>query len=248
LGKRSESSARRLLASHLGEVAADALEEIIDDAEGRPYELTGEAMGRRRLANLAWGYRTVAAPEELAPRLLSRLVDANNMTDAFASLCMLTSLDTELFAGIRGEGISYFLERWSHEPLVVDKWFRAQAASNADGALDHILALAGHPAFERKNPNRFRSLLGVFGVGNQRHFNASDGRGYEFVAAEVLALDGINPQTAARVVAAFNGVGRLDPHLRGLVREQLHRILRHEGLSRDVYEIVSRTWKSAFES
>ncbi len=239
--------AERFIAARLGELGAEALEEIIAEGEAQTYELTGASMGRRRLANLAWSFRAAAAPTQVGPRLLARLSSADNMTDAYASLCMLCSLDTERFEALRADGLDQFYERWNHEPLVVDKWFRAQAASDAEGALDKILALAEHPAFERKNPNRFRSLVGVFGVGNQRHFNAVDGRGYEFVASEVLALDRLNPQTAARVVAAFNGVGRLDPHLRGMVREQLDRILAHGGLSRDVFEIVSRTWNSAFE-
>ncbi len=239
--------AQRFMARRLGGVGEDALEEIIAAGEARCYELTGPAIGHRRLVNLAWSLRNLAAPEQVGPRLLERLLSADNMTDAYASLCMLTSLESERLATLRADGLAHFYDRWSNEPLVVDKWFRAQAASSADGALDKILALAEHPAFERKNPNRFRSLVGVFGVGNQRHFNAADGRGYEFVASEVLALDGLNPQTAARVVAAFNGVGRLDPHLVGLVRDQLDRILTHGGLSRDVFEIVSRTWNSAFE-
>ncbi|MGB1698959.1 MAG: DUF3458 domain-containing protein, partial [Nannocystaceae bacterium] len=239
--------ARRLLARRLGALHQAALEALIDGAEGQAYVLSGAAMGQRRLTNLAWAFLTAAAPESMAPRVFARLSSADNMTDAYASLCMLTALDVRDFADVRTRGLALFFERWHQEPLVMDKWFRAQASSSADGALDEILALAEHPAFERKNPNRFRSLVGVFGVGNQRHFNAADGRGYEFVASQVLGLDALNPQTAARVVAAFNGVGKLDPHLRGLAREQLDRILTHDGLSRDVYEIVSRTWNSAFE-
>ena len=236
----------RLVMARTPSAAGDALSRLIHAMDGVKYRLDREDAGRRRLANLAWHLRAVARPAETLPALCDRLERADNMTDASATLAMLAAVDDGVDDDRRAAALSGFYERWQGDPLVVDKWFRAQATSGGDGALDRVISLAAHPAFQRKNPNRFRALVGAFGLANQRHFNALDGRGYAFVADEVLALDGLNPQTAARVVAAFNGVGRLDVERRGLVKAQLERILGREGLSRDVYEIVSRTFESAF--
>ena len=238
--------ARLAMARALANAAEDTLSGLVRALEGVKYRLDREDAGRRRLANLAWHLRATARPAETLPELCARLESADNMTDASATLTILAAMDDGVDDDRRAAALAGFYRRWEGDPLVVDKWFRAQAMSGGDGALDRVVSLASHPAFQRKNPNRFRALVGAFGLANQRHFNARDGRGYAFVADEVLALDALNPQTAARVVAAFNGVGRLDAERRALVKAQLERILGREGLSRDVYEIASRTFESAF--
>ena len=70
------------------------------------------------------------------------------------------------------------------------------------------------------NPNRVRSLITMFAVGNQTQFNRPDGAGYEFIADTVLALDPANPQVAARMLyrvqeLAHAGAGSARPRRGG---------------------------------
>ena len=63
--------------------------------------------------------------------------------------------------------------------------------------------LLAHPAFNLKNPNRARSLIFSFCAANPAQFHAADGSGYAFWAEQVLALDAINPQVAARLARSL---------------------------------------------
>jgi aminopeptidase N len=102
-------------------------------------------------------------------------------------------------------------------------------------------ALMAHEAFDLRNPNKVRALIGTFAMRNPAVFHAEDGSGYAFVADQVLALDAINPQIASRMVRALMNWKRLEPDRSGLNRAALQRIADHDGLSGGVYEIVSKS-------
>ncbi|MCP5042434.1 MAG: aminopeptidase N, partial [bacterium] len=119
--------------------------------------------------------------------------------------------------------------------------FSVQAASRREDALDRVLSLSVHPDFSLKNPNRMRSLVGVFCSANQVGFHEAQGRGYRFLADTVLELNGLNPQIAARMVSQFNQWRRFDAGRRERMREELERIAADASLSKDVFEIVSRS-------
>ena len=89
-------------------------------------------------------------------------------------------------------------------------------------------------------PNRVRSVVGVFAHGNSLHFHDKSGRGYRLLADQVIALDQLNPQVAARMVGAFNQWRRYDEIRRSLMQNELKRIAATDNLSKDVFEIVSR--------
>ena len=86
-----------------------------------------------------------------------------------------------------------------------------------------------------------RSLIGRFSAGNIAHFHAADGSGYEFLADQVLALDSMNPQIAARLIQSMSRWRRYDGKRQALMKKQLERILAKKDLSKDVYEITSRS-------
>ena len=102
------------------------------------------------------------------------------------------------------------------------------------------MALLTHPDFTLTNPNRFRSLVGAFSV-NQRAFHRADGAGYELLASQIAALDPINPQTAAKMVPALGRWRRFDAARQAKMRAALERILATPGLSKDVFEQVSKS-------
>ncbi|MGA9575669.1 MAG: aminopeptidase N C-terminal domain-containing protein, partial [Lysobacterales bacterium] len=102
-----------------------------------------------------------------------------------------------------------------------------------------VKELIQHPAFSIQNPNKVRSLLGVFSMLNPTGFHVADGSGYTFHADRVIELDKLNPQMAARMASAFNRWKRYDEGRKALMKVQLQRIAAVEGLSGDVSEIVN---------
>ncbi|HZH56547.1 MAG TPA: aminopeptidase N C-terminal domain-containing protein, partial [Burkholderiaceae bacterium] len=102
-----------------------------------------------------------------------------------------------------------------------------------------VQALMLHPAFSLRNPNRARSVIFQFCMNNPG--NAHSAAGYAFWADQVLALDALNPEIAARLARAFDNWARYTPALREPAREALQRIVQHPTLSRNVAEIVNKS-------
>jgi len=160
-----------------------------------------------------------------------------NMTDVLAALETISHTDHPE----RTVCLEHFYAKWQDDTLVLDKWFTLQAASHHRHALEHVQALVKHGDFIYTNPNRVRSVLGVFGRMNLLGFHRNDGLGYEFLAEQVIKLDEINPQVAARIVAPFTHWQRYDEGRKIKMKAELNKILQHSGISKDVYEIVSKT-------
>ncbi|MEW6074399.1 MAG: aminopeptidase N [Planctomycetota bacterium] len=205
-------------------------------ASTKPYANDKASIDRRRLHNCVLAYLATLDEDATTALVWRQFEAADNMTEAEAALSILADLDRPE----RTAALDAFYARWKRDPLVVDKWFTVQALSTHPAAVDHVLALARHPDFTWKNPNRVRSLVGAFGASNQVRFHSADGRGYVFVADAVLELDPLNPQVASRMVSAFNPWRRFDAGRQARMRAQLERIAARPGLSRDVGEIVAR--------
>jgi len=161
---------------------------------------------------------------------------ADNMTDRQGALAILVNLD----APERAQAIGTFYDRYHEDSLVIDKWFGLQAAAQRRDTLAAVEALSHHPDFSMTNPNRLRSLVGSFSM-NQWAFHDAIGAGYRFLADMTLAADKINPQTAARMVPALGRWRRFEPKRAALMRAELERILAEPGLSKDVFEQVSKS-------
>jgi aminopeptidase N len=115
-----------------------------------------------------------------------------------------------------------------------------QARDPDEGALGRVMGLTAHPAFEAKNPNRLRALVSTFANFNPARFHDPSGAGYRFLADQILAVDGFNPMTAARLVDPLGGWRRYTPELGALMKAELQRILAAPSLSKNVFELVSR--------
>jgi aminopeptidase N len=138
------------------------------------------------------------------------------------------------------EALTDFYARWRDEPLVIDKWFAIQARSPAPDVLGRVLGLTVHPAFDPKNPNRLRALVSSFASANPSRFHDPSGDGYRFLADQILATDGFNPMTAARLLEPLGAWRRYTPALGQLMRAQLKRIADTAGLSKNVLEMATR--------
>ncbi len=199
-------------------------------------DLSPRAKGIRRLRTIALGLLTAADEPKAAALAKAQFDDADNMTDRQGALGVLVS--TEMPE--RQEALDAFYARFKDDPLVIDKWFALQAASQRPDTLDQVIKLAGHPDFTMTNPNRLRALVGMFG-GNHWVFHRADGRGYAFLADMIIAADRINPQIAARLVPAFGRWRRFEPKRGAMMKAALERIVATPGLSKDVYEQASKS-------
>jgi aminopeptidase N len=159
-----------------------------------------------------------------------------NMTDVIAVLANIANNDCPE----RERALASFYETWKNDPLVMDKWLAIQATSRLPGTLDTVKTLTKHPVFTIKNPNKVRALIGAF-ASNAVRFHDLSGGGYAFIADHVLAIDPMNPQIAARLVSAFTIWKRYDEKRQALMKKELERILVAPKLSKDVYEVVSKS-------
>jgi aminopeptidase N len=132
-----------------------------------------------------------------------------------------------------------FYTRFEGNADVIDKWFTVQALSTRADTLDQVQALLRHKDFTLSNPNRLRSLVGAFAA-NQRRFHAADGAGYRLLADQLLAVDRINPQSAARLAVPLGRWKRFDAARGRLMQAELQRIAGTAGASKDVLEMATR--------
>jgi len=192
--------------------------------------------GKRALKNLALAYLLIAPGKDELALAQQQFDSAGNMTDRAAALVALIHSGDEAAAQA---ALADFYRDFSGEALVVDKWFAMQAAApHTDVAA--VRQLMTHPAFTLKNPNRARSLLFTFANGNPSQFHAQDGSGYAFWAEQVIALDALNPQVAARLARSMDRWRRYAPALQEHMRRALERVAAKKNLSNDVMEVVSK--------
>jgi aminopeptidase N len=225
---------RTRMAIHLG----DLLRRLHGGLQsGEAFSPDAENAGRRALRNASLELLAADPHAQNLERAIGHFEAAANMTDAMGGLSALMMIGGEAFDKALGE----FYERWKDEPLVLDKWFAVQARSPSDEVLGRVLGLTAHPAFDPKNPNRLRALVQTFAGANPARFHDPSGAGYRFLADQILAVDSFNPMTAARLVEPLGGWRRYTPQLGALMREQLQRIVDTPGLSKNVFELASRS-------
>ena len=200
-----------------------------------PYSPDAAAIGRRALRNLALGYLMELETTDLVALCYEQYGQSDNMTESMAALGFLANSN----AMQRTIALDSFYGKWKHEPLVVDKWLAVQATSRLPGTLARVRELLGHEAFDIKVPNKVYSLIRGFSANHVR-FHGADGGGYAVLSDQVLALDKLNPQVAARMARGFDRWRKFDARRQAHARRHLERIRAADGLSRDVAEIVTR--------
>ena len=206
-----------------------------------PYRAEAAAMARRKLRHRALWYalreldRRDPVPAE---RMLGETLDnADNLTDrlaAFTGLLGLRSLSTDA----KDKRVAQFYERWASEALVVNAWFAAQARCPLPGGIDRVAALERHAAFDKKNPDKVRSVFGAF-TRNVRNFHAEGGAGYRWLAERVRLLDPLNPQVASVLAKRLTEWPRFDAARARALRDAL-RFIGERDISKDVREVVDK--------
>ena len=231
-----------------GELAADWQWAWQQHQAGGAYQPDAAGSGRRALAALALHMLCLharATGDAVWPgKAYQRAKDATNMTDRLAGLNALIAAAHPLAQA----ALARFYDLFADQPLVLDKWFalQARAPESAEGSgLQTVRQLMRHRDFSLKNPNRARALVFTYCMHNPAAFHRPDGAGYAFWAEQVLALDALNPQVAARLARALDRWASLAQPCRSAAHAAIERVAAHPGLSRDVREIVSRSLQAA---
>jgi aminopeptidase N len=202
-----------------------------------PYGPDAKSAGQRSLRNLSLSYLMELEDATVRTLCVRQFNSADNMTDSMAALTALANTDCPE----RFEALDKFYAKWKDESLVMDKWFAVQATSRLPDTLTAVRRLLSHPAFNLKNPNKVRAVIGSFCQGNHVRFHAADGSGYAFAADQVIALDPLNPQVAARLARSFDRWRKFDPIHQKHAKAALERIRETAGLSKDTTEVVTKT-------
>lgn len=228
--------ARESLRQDLGRALAGEWRAAYEGSLANRFEYSPAAKGARRLKTVSLGYIAASGAADADALAFDQFSGADNMTDRQGALTTLVNGASPL----REEALEAFYRRYQGNGLVLDKWFQTQALSTREDTAQVVEALVTHPDFTLSNPNRARSLVGAFSV-NQRAFHDISGRGYRFVADQLIALDKLNPQTAAKLIPPLGRWKRFDAARAARMRAELERIVGTPGLSKDMFEQASKS-------
>jgi aminopeptidase N len=202
------------------------------------YVAESEHFARRALQNIALSYLMLTHKPEVLAAAIEQFDSADNMTERLTALAVLVNSP---FEAEKAKALEVFAENFKDNALVMDQWFSVQAGSPLPGGLERVKALMQHPAFNIKNPNKVRALVGAFAGQNLINFHAADGSGYRFLADLVIQLNGFNPQIASRQLAPLTRWRKYDSARQALMKGELERIRASGELSSDVFEVVSKS-------
>ncbi len=203
-----------------------------------PYLAEAEHFSRRALQNIALSYLMLTGKPDVLAAALEQFEHSDNMTERLTALAVLINSP---FEAEKAAALASFAEQFKDNPLVMDQWFSVQAGSTQPGGLQRVRELMEHPAFNIKNPNKVRALVGAFAGQNLINFHAADGSGYRFLADLVIQLNAFNPQIASRQLAPLTRWRKYDSARQALMKAELERIRNSGELSSDVFEVVSKS-------
>ncbi|MDG2115481.1 MAG: aminopeptidase N [Porticoccaceae bacterium] len=202
------------------------------------YAPVAEQIGRRALKNATLSYLMLI--DNIGPELAWQQFQlADNMTDQAAALSALVNCPAAV--EYAAEALQLFERQYQDEALVMNLWFQIQATNSQSNGLPRVQSLMQHSAFNMTNPNKIRSLIGAFCSANLVNFHNTDGSGYEFLQQQICALNSVNPQVAARLVAPLTRWKKFAQPNRQLMRDALEAIAQQPNLVKDIQEIISKS-------
>ena len=153
------------------------------------------------------------------------------------SLCLGNNKDAKNY-------LNDFYLKWEGNSLVLEKWFEMMAILKIeDEGINFIKKLLFHQAFDYKNPNKLRSVLGSFQRENILLFHANDASGYDFVSDQIILIDSKNPQAAARLVLPLTRFNNYSEGRIKKMKQALNKIYKSNNLSSDLLEIIAKALK-----
>ena len=238
-------SRRKVRAQLAQGLSSDWLKTYQANATPGNYKPDALSAGKRSLKNLALTMLMEAKEASANHLALSQYQQANNMTDRYGALSAMVQFQSPDAPSC----LTYFHEHFKNDALVIDKWFTLQAMRQPDLSdpseiLGDVLRLREHPDFQIKNPNRARSLIHAFCMSNPGAFHQNDGQAYQFWAKQVIELNDINPQVAARLARALDRWKQFAPSYQVHMKSALELISQHKNLSSDVAEVIDKALNS----
>jgi len=231
----ARSFVRQTIADKLHSEFKSLYDLCVDQSEYKPAH---EDMAKRTLKNLCLQYMLQSQGDDYSSIAWEQFTSADNMTDQFAALSALVNSNHQEKAKL---ALSDFYDQWQHDVLVINMWLSLQASSDYIGGVSGVNDLLSHAAFDIKNPNKVRSVIGAFAGQNLRHFHAEDGLGYQWLADRVIELDALNPQIASRLLGPLTKWKRIGQPNGTKMKQALEKIASRGNLSKDVYEVVSKS-------
>lgn len=223
----------------IGEYFFDTFLEIYNSLLVSHYDFKDH--GKRALKNLVLQYiiksnihktNNSSSLQFIETLLLGQLHNANNMTDEIAILNAINDFNIPL----REQIMTEFYNKWSHNELVMDKWFSISALSQ-NTTIKELNKLIVNKAFIPTNPNKIYALLRSF-TQNAKQFNTEEG--YNFIAEQVIMIDKFNPAVASNILHGFNNITQLNVKYQSVAKNALNVISKQKNISNNVYEIVNK--------
>ena len=199
---------------------------------------SAEQIGERSLKNTLLSYLVLDKSNGLKT-VYDQFQSATNMTDKTSALNLLINHDKD--DTYASSALADFYCQYKNENLVVNLWLQLQATNQQPGGLSRVQSLMEHESFTIKNPNKVRSLIGSFASSNHVNFHDKLGTGYEFLGEQILKLNTLNPQVAARLVTPLTRWSDYEEPYANLMKKQLKVIKASPGLVSDVYEVVTKS-------
>ncbi|RUO60298.1 aminopeptidase N [Pseudidiomarina insulisalsae] len=212
---------------------------LFDQLQASDDDLSGPAMATRAMANRCLYFLAYAAPQQYADLIAKRATRRGNMTVQQGALEIAVHLELPN----RDNILASFLEQWQATPLVMDKWFAAQASAVTATTVNEVQQLTDHSLFTLRNPNRVYALLATF-CRNSLRFHQADGAGYRLVLDVIKQLNNLNPQVAARLITPFLQWRRYDAKRQEQLKSCLSELQQLDDLAPDLAEKIA----SALES
>jgi aminopeptidase N len=215
------------------------------NSSAEPYTTDAISAGKRSLKNLSLNMLLDSQHPEAQKLALEQYQSANSMTDRYGALSAMV----QNASGYAKECLDHFYQYFESDALVIDKWFGLQASrqpelNNSSSILQDVIQLRNHPDFHIKNPNRARSLIHAFCMNNPGAFHQTDGKSYQFWAQQVVELNEINPQVAARLARALDRWKQFSPSYQIHMKSALKFVSDHKNLSSDVAEVINKALNS----
>lgn len=230
--KKLVESIKRLKSIIANELEAQLLA-VYKDNQTVSYDF--KDAGKRALKNTLLGYLMQSSNADKYVELVAaQYKNADNMTDKIGALSAINDNDSP----VRHQLLDNFAQEYANYPLVMDKWFSLQSQSQLPDTIDNVANLLNHASFDKENPNKLYSLVRAF-TANPIYFNTD--AGYNFIAEEIIRIDSFNPGVSGRIANGFSSIANYESKYQTLVKPQLQKIMAKENLSRDVYEIISKT-------
>jgi aminopeptidase N len=232
-------AARKQAKSEIGKALESLLFERFQasrSTENRPYVWNVADASERAMKNRALDYLMAADPVKYLPLALAQFDHDHNMTDVRAAISPI--LD-QADAATRQQKLDAFYEEHQSNPLAINQWFQDQALADRAEVLNEVKALLKHPAYDGKNPNSVRSLVGGF-CANTVHFHQKDGSGYQFLAEQICDIDKFNPGLAAGLSKRLSTPHKYDKQRQTLIKASLEWI-GEQATSNNVKEIVEKS-------